>query len=170
MKSWSILAIESSSFWPCKLRAEELLLQVGVVQLGVGVGDLHALNEQLKPLGDGRVVALALGQRADAGRVVEHEDRARELVLDLLLKDLALDHVGMLAGGFEADLLGELLHGGLVVRRNAGVLLEQLVVGFPCERRREVDRLFAPRQLARGRRDDSTALTMSRSVRSIIVR
>ena len=64
-----------------KLRLEQLLLQVGIVQLGVGVGDFHAVDEQLESLGDGRVVCLALGQRADAGRVVASRRSGRRVRL-----------------------------------------------------------------------------------------
>ena len=42
-----------------KLGAEELFLQVGIVQLGVSVGDFHPLDEQLEPFGNVRVVATA---------------------------------------------------------------------------------------------------------------
>ena len=88
--------------------------------------------------------SLALGQRADAGRVVDDEDRAFEGVFDLLLEDFALDHVGVLAGCVEADFFGERLHAGRVARIDARLLLKQLVVGFAVERRREVDHCFAP--------------------------
>ena len=54
-KSSSILAIESSSFWPASWLLEERFLQERVVQLGVGVGQLHPVDEQLEPLGHGRV-------------------------------------------------------------------------------------------------------------------
>ncbi len=77
-----------------QLLREELLLQVGVVELGVGVGHFHAMDEQLEPFGDGGIVGLALGQGADAGRVVEDEDRAGEAALDLGFEQLADDDVG----------------------------------------------------------------------------
>ncbi len=32
-----------------QLRLEQLLLQIGIVQFRVGVGNFHALNKQLKP-------------------------------------------------------------------------------------------------------------------------
>ncbi len=44
MKSWSILAIESSSASPSSCVREQLFLQVGIVQFGVGVGHFHALR------------------------------------------------------------------------------------------------------------------------------
>ena len=106
------------------------------------------LNEQLEPLGHGRVARLALGQRADAGRIVDHEDRPDQRVFDLLLEDFALDHVGVLAGRLEADLFGQALTPAASSRVNAGVLCEQLVVGLAGKRRREVDRRVAPGQLA----------------------
>ena len=127
--------------------AEKLFLQVGIVQFGVGVGHLHALDEQLEPLGNRRIAGLPLGQRADARRVVDHEDRARQGVFHLLLKHEALDHVGVLAGRVEAELLGQPRDAGRVVGRYARVLGEQLVVGLSGERRGEVDLLVAPGQL-----------------------
>ena len=63
---------------PGQLRAEQFLLQVGVVQFGVGIGDFHALDEQLKPLRNSRVVTLSLRERADARRIIHDEDRARQ--------------------------------------------------------------------------------------------
>ena len=85
-----------------ELLAEQLLLQDRVVQLGVGVGQLHPVDEQLEPLGDRRVRRLPLGQRADRGRVVDDEDGPVEAVLDDLLEDLADDDVGVLARGRDA--------------------------------------------------------------------
>ena len=44
----------------------------------------------------------AFGQRADAGRIIDDEDRSHQVVLDLLFEDLILDHVGvMIARGLE---------------------------------------------------------------------
>ena len=86
-----------------QLLAEKLLLQVGIVQLGVGVGHFHALDEQLEPLGNRRIARLALGQRANARRIVDHEDRPRQGVFHLLLEDETLDHVGVFADRVEAD-------------------------------------------------------------------
>ena len=86
-----------------ELRFEQLFLQVGVVELGVGVGDFHAVDEQLEALGDRGVIGLALGERADAGRVVDDEHRADERLLDLGLEDFALDDVWVFAGRFEAE-------------------------------------------------------------------
>ena len=60
-----------------ELLRKSLLLHDRVVQLGVGVGQLHAVDEQLEALGDGRVARLPLGQRAERGRVVVDEHRAR---------------------------------------------------------------------------------------------
>ncbi len=71
-----------------ELRLEELFLQVGVVQLGIRVGDFHPAHEQFKPLGDGGIRPLALRQRADARRIVHDENRADERVFDLLFEDL----------------------------------------------------------------------------------
>ena len=76
----------------------------------------------------------------------------------------------MLAGGLEADLLGQLLDARGVVGRDARVLGEQLVVRLPGKRRREVDRRVAPGQLAAPGRWRRIASTISFSVRSIIVR
>ena len=105
---------------------------------------------QLEPLGHGRVVGLALGERADAGRVVDHEDRPDERLLDLRFEDFALDDVGMLAGRFEAERFRDLRPPP--PRRSASmssVLGEQFVVGLAGKRRREVDRRVAPGKLER---------------------
>ncbi len=80
---------------PRQLSAEQFFLQVGIVQLGIGVGHFHALDEQLEPLGDGRVVLFALGKRADARRIVHHKDGTGKGVLYLRLEHFVHHHVGM---------------------------------------------------------------------------
>ena len=130
-----------------QLGAEQGLLQVGVVQLGVRVGHLHPLDEQLEALGDVRAAGLALRERADGGRVIQHEDRPAELVFHLPLEELILEHVDVLAAGGDARLLGRRLDLGRVVGRGAGVLGQQLVVGLSGKGRREVDFGVAPGEL-----------------------
>ena len=127
-----------------ELVAEELLLEVRVVELGVGVGQLDAADVQLEAFGDGRVGRLALGQRADGGRVVDDEDRAGELVLDDGLEQLAHDDVGVLARGGDAGGLGAGLDGGRIGRVDPGVLGQQLGIGPPGPGGREVDGRLAP--------------------------
>ena len=60
-------------------------------------------TKELEALGDVGLAALPLRERADAGRVVGDEDRADEGVFDLGFENFVLDHVGMFAGGLEAD-------------------------------------------------------------------
>ena len=91
---------------PGKLGAEERLLEQRVVQLGVGVGQLHAPNEELEPLGDRRVGGLPLGQGADRGRVVEDEDGPFEPVLDDLLAIRSkAESLGISAAGKDHDVI-----------------------------------------------------------------
>ena len=168
-KSSSILAIESSSFWPASWLAEQLLLQDRVVQLGVGVGQLHPVDEQLEPLGDRRVRRLPLGQRADRGRVVDHEDRAVEAVLDDLLEDLADDDVGVLAGRRDPQRLGLGRDGRGVGRVDPGVLAEQLGVGPARPGGGEVDRRARPRGADSCRRGPRSRRQIRASVRSIML-
>ncbi len=89
-----------------ELLAEELFLQARVVELGVGVGQLDALDEKLEPLGDRRVRRLALGERADRRGVVDDEDRPCQVIFDDGFEKLAGDDVGVLAGGRDAGGLG----------------------------------------------------------------
>ena len=44
-----------------QLRLEQLFLQIGIIQLRVGIGDLHAFDEQLKSLGQLRIVSFSFG-------------------------------------------------------------------------------------------------------------
>jgi hypothetical protein len=105
-------------------------LQVGVVQFGVGVRDFHPLDEELEPLGDGGVLLAALGERANARGIVADEDRTHQRVFDLFFEDFALDDVGVFVLGFEANLLGDFLHGGGVLRIDADYL-RALEYGLP---------------------------------------
>ena len=132
-----------------ELRLEQFFLQVGVVEFGVGVGQLHAVDEQLEPFGDGRVVAFAFGQRANAAGVVDHKDRADQGVFDLGLEDFVFDDIRVAAFGVDVQRLGKFDNCCFVGRVDAGVLLEEIVVGASLERRREVDRLVGPLQLER---------------------
>ena len=115
------------------------------------------------------LLGLPLGQRADARRIVDHEDRAHQGVFDLLLEHEALDHVGVLADRVEAELLGQLGDARRVVGPQAGVLGEQLVVGLAGERRREVDLPCRPRAASSAWPVARIASTIIASVRSIIV-
>ena len=105
-KSSSILAIESSSRRPASCLRKSCFLQARVVELGVGVGQLDAVDEQLEPLGDRRVRRLALGERADRGRIVDDEDRPFQVIFDDGFEQLVGDDVGVLAGGRDPGGLG----------------------------------------------------------------
>ena len=107
-----------------QLRVKQLGLQIRIVQLGVRIGHFHALHDQFETLGDRRIIVLSLGQRTNAGGVVHHKYRTGQLVFHLLFKHLALDHVGMLAGGFEANFFRQGLDAGVIGPGHAGVLLE----------------------------------------------
>ena len=100
---------------------------------------------KLEPLGDRRVRGLALGQRADRGRIVDDEDRAGQAVFDHLLEELAGDDVGVLARrGDSAARRRWALIAAKSSRIDAGVLGQQLGVGPPGPGGREVDGRLAP--------------------------
>ena len=71
-----------------QLLAKRRLLHDRIVQLGVGVGQLHAENIELETLGNGRVAALAFGERTERGRVIVDKHRAGQLVLSEWRLDL----------------------------------------------------------------------------------
>jgi hypothetical protein len=71
-------------------------------------------DEQFESFRNLGLVGLALCEGADAGRVVHHEYRPRQLIFDLLLKNLVLDYVRVLAGRVEPDLVGIGSHGRCV--------------------------------------------------------
>ena len=129
---------------PRQLRFEQLLLQPGVVQLGVRVRQFHPVDEQLEPLGDLGLTGLALGQRAHRGGVVDHEDRSRQVRFDHLFEDVVDDHIGVFPRGGDAPPAGHLEHRRLVVHVAPGVLAEQVAIPAPLPRRGEVDLVFAP--------------------------
>ena len=152
-----------------ELAAEELFLQERVVELGVGVGQLDPVDEQLEPLGDRRVRRLPLGERADRGRIVDDEDRARQGGLRRRASNssLAID-VGVLAGGRDAGRLGPGLDRREIGGIDAGVFGEQLGIGPARPGGREVERRLAPRTLRNRRRCASIAPQIRASVRSIM--
>ena len=127
-----------------ELRAKQLLLEVGVVEFGVGVGQFHARHVELKPLGDVRLARLPLGERADRGRIVDHEHRAVERLFDRRLEEVALDHVGMAAGGLHAGRDGRGGHAGRIGWIAACHLADQVVVFRAAKRRSEIDRPAHP--------------------------
>ena len=127
-----------------ELRAKQLLLEVGVVEFGVGVGQFHARHVELEPLGDVRLARLPLGERADRGRIVDHEHRAVERLFDRRLEEVALDHVGMAAGGLHAGRCGRGGHAGRIGWIAACHLADQVVVFRAAKRRSEIDRPAHP--------------------------
>ncbi len=98
MKSSSILAIDSSAGSPASCLRNSSSCKPGIIELGVGVGQLDPMNIELEPLGHGRVRRLALGERAKRRRVIDHEDRPAQVVLDHGLEKLSRHDHRVLAG------------------------------------------------------------------------
>ncbi len=90
-----------------ELGFEEFFLEPGVVEFGVGVGEFHAFDVEFEAFGDRRVVLLALGERADGGWVVDHEDGAFQRVFDEFFEELVDDDVVVDVVGEDAFFLGE---------------------------------------------------------------
>ena len=112
------------------LALEAALLVDGVVQLAEGVAVLGAVDEILEPLGEGGIIRLALGQRADLDGVVVDEGGLDQLVLDEGVEELGQDGaLGGNLGQLHMVLLGSgdgVLIGLPVVEVNAGILLDGL--------------------------------------------
>ncbi len=89
------------------LGVEALGLILGIVELGIGVGDLAATNEQLEAVGYVGVAIVAPGQRRDLERILGDEGRLFQLVLDQLLEN----HHLQLAQAFVTEQLGARLLG-----------------------------------------------------------
>ena len=89
----------------------------GVIELGEGVGVLVAGNDQLKAVGEARVLGLALGERGDLLRVVAHEGGVDDGLLAQLVVELKEELAGTPVGlDLDAVLLAELaqvLDGGV---------------------------------------------------------
>ena len=134
------------------LRVEALGLILGIVQLGVGVGDLAAADEQLEAISDVRIVVATTRQRRDFERITGDEGWLLQLVLDQLLEN----HHLQLAQPFEAEHLGAGLlgdgAGGVDVLQvgsaDLRVELEDRVEhGQTCKGLAEVEQLVAVRHV-----------------------
>ena len=66
------------------LKAASLVLRI--VQLGVGVCHLPAVQEELEPLHIVRIVGLHLRQRGDLNRVIHDKGRLDQMFLNVCLK------------------------------------------------------------------------------------
>ena len=75
-----------------------LALVNGVIELGVGVGDLRAIDEQLEPLRVPGLVTVRLGKWRHLHRVVRDEGGLHQVVLALLSKDF-VDQFALAHGG-----------------------------------------------------------------------
>ena len=129
-----------------KLGSEQLVLEQWVVEFGVGVGQFHAVDEQFESFGDLGIVSLPLGQRAEAGGIIDDENRSDQRVLNGLLEDLVDDDVRVHPVGVDLQTSSHLGHRVGVVHRTPGVFGEQLGVGLPGPGRGEVDLVFTPGQ------------------------
>ncbi len=130
-----------------QLSAKQLFLQIGIIQLGVGVGNFHPLNKQFESFGDLRPIRGSFGQGTDAGGVVQHKKRSQEGVFNFFFEDFVLDHIRVFGRGVETDLVGQLADARVVLGIEPGMFCEQLIVRFSLERGREVDGGLAPGQL-----------------------
>ena len=110
------------------------LLHVWVVELGVGVGQLHAADKQLETLGDFRLVGLALGQRAEARGIVDHEGGLDQVVLDGFFPHAVEQVVVVDAFGLEAQLVALFDQRRVVAVVEVVVLVEQVQVFLAFER------------------------------------
>ena len=114
----------------CVLRLEALALVNRVVQLGVGVAHLSAVDEELKALHIIRVVRLLLRERRNLNRVVGHEGRLNHVLLAEGLKE-EVQNIASLVSLLECDALllrdSSRLFEGLDCREiDAAVLLDRL--------------------------------------------
>ena len=129
------------------LLGEPATLLDRVDQLAVPGGQLGAGNDEVPGLGQPRVVAVVAGQRAGADRVVAHEGRLQQRVLDQLLVQLEHHLAGVPAGLQRHPVLGgqrdDPLQRGAGVDRLADRLADQAVQGRRPPRLLEVD-LSAP--------------------------
>ncbi len=134
------------------LRHETLGLVFRVIQLGVGVGDFTATDEQFETVGNVRVIVVATGQRRHFERVLGNEVRLFQLVLDQFFEN----HHLQLAQSLKAQHLGAGLLGdgtGLVdvvqvVSGQLRVVLEDRVEHRQThERLAEVEHLVAVRHV-----------------------
>ena len=115
--------------------------------------------------------ALRFVRGTNAGRIIRHENRPRQLVLDLLFKHLVLDQrLGCLPAVSNPILSAYSATAGRIARINSRVLLKQLVVRLAIEGRSEVDLDVAPLQLRYLDRLPQIASTMIFSVKSIMLR
>ena len=125
-----------------QLLLETAQLVDGVVELGVGVGQLLAADEELETLGELGIVAVALAEGRHLDGVVGNEGGLDELVLALLAEDgvdeLALAHGGV---GLHAEALAGLAEFLLAHAADVdtGLLLDELAHGGAAERGLEVD-------------------------------
>ena len=77
-----------AGFLQFQLHFEALALLLRIVQLGVGVADLHPRAEDLKPVDKVRVVAVALGQRRHFHRILVDDRRLDQVPLADALENL----------------------------------------------------------------------------------
>ena len=125
------------------LSGEALALVDGIVELGVGIAHLPAVDVKLEALDLGRVIGLFLGQRADLDGMVHDEGGLDHLVFAELVEE-EVDDVALLVTVLILDvaLVGQLL--GLfissdLVKIDAGLFLDGVDHGQAAERLAQVD-------------------------------
>ena len=129
------------------LEARELV--DGIVQLAVRVGQLVPVDHELEALDERRIVPVGAGERRHLARVVEHEGRLDELVLDERVVDL-VGEPARAPLGLEREVEAA-QHGARLVELHRGVevdadvLLDEIDHRRPSERSREFDRLRSRR-------------------------
>ena len=125
-----------------------LPLDVGVVQLGVGVADLFSADEQLEPLHRLGVVLPGLGEGGDVQGVIRQEGRLDEGRLHRRFQNF-VQHLAeaVVAGDVDSPLLGPRAGGclpGQVVRRHTGDFRQGLPQLHSPPGRRQVHVLAVP--------------------------
>ena len=146
-KSWSIdRKASASSSAPANCSVNLRLLDLGVVQLGVEVAELHAADEQFAPIGQRRVILVRTRQWRNGTGEIDHEGRTSRVERRLTLGfEQRLHQQPMILGRriLDAERGGGFADGRFVVHVDAGPRLHEVGVGSPLEGLVPVDRDLA---------------------------
>ena len=80
-----------ASIFGIHLLQETLSLIFRIVQLGEAITDFTTANEELKAIGDFRVLVVTTGQRRDFSRIFSDEGRLNQMRFSGLFKDFGYD-------------------------------------------------------------------------------
>ena len=133
------------------LRGEPGPLNLRIVELGVGVGNLHAGGEGLEPLHVAGLFRVALGQGRHVLGVVNQEGRLHQVGLHVHRQHLVDETTARLPRpGHQAQfgaLAGQRLRVRVVLDVHAAAALQLLTQRQAGPRRREIDHIVAHRDL-----------------------